>query len=115
MTNEEDDDAESQWDTGSQGIYQEFDVQEIHEANKRYAQRFETLLVELHMLEAKSVRLSQSFEAAPSETAQDALVATQMAITSKRSALKNIRAAVEANCNNLNEDMLLYIPYTDDA
>jgi len=57
--------------------------------------------VELHMLEAKSVRLTQSFEDASSETAQDALVATQMAITSKRPALKNIRAAVEANRNNL--------------
>ena len=95
--------------------YHEVDFADIRATNKRLGERFEQLLMDVHLLEAKHTRLCQRFEEAPSETTQDELSATQSALQVKRAAMGNLQATVEANCQILHEDLVLYIPYSDDA
>jgi DNA-binding transcriptional regulator GbsR (MarR family) len=74
--------------------------------------RYEELLTECDVLEAKVTRLLQKLENNPDdEDVQDVIVGSQSSLQTKRQAMRRLFSIVEDNCQRLQEVIDIYLPY----
>jgi DNA repair ATPase RecN len=93
-------------------VLSEAETTQLKTQNWNLVRRYEELLTECDVLEAKVTRLLQKLENNPDdEDVQDVIVGAQSSLQTKRQAMRRLFSTVEDNCQRLQEVIDIYLPY----
>ena len=99
-------------DNSEGGGLSETESTRLQTENWNLVRRYEELLTECDVLEAKVTRLLQKLENNPEdEDVQDIIVGAQSSLQTKRQAMRRLYSTVEDNCQRLHEVIDIYLLY----
>jgi DNA-binding Xre family transcriptional regulator len=94
----------------------ESEVTRLQTNNWKFVRRYEQLAGECDVLESKISRLCLSLEENPDDPdTLDTLGGAQSSLYKMQQAMRRLHSTIEANCQQLNEEVDEYLPYEDVA
>jgi DNA-binding Xre family transcriptional regulator len=94
----------------------ESEVTRLQTNNWKFVRRYEQLAGECDVLESKISRLCQELEYNPDDPdTRDTLGGAQSSLHKMQQAMRRLHSSIEVNCQQLNEEVDVYLPYEDVA